>query len=108
MRFSTKQARSFFVDMPRPKRQNIGDTVYHVLNRANGRLHIFKAAGDFSAFERSPADLLPSETDLKKLENCIRRGAPYGSDAWVIRTAGQLNLASTLRPRGRPKREKGS
>ncbi len=48
-------------------------------------------------------DILPNETDLMKLENCIRRGSPYGSDTWVTQMANRLNLVSTLRPRGRPK-----
>ena len=37
--------------MPRSKRIDKGDVVYHVLNRANGRLKIFNKAGDFEAFE---------------------------------------------------------
>ena len=220
--------------MPRRKRKNLGNIVYHVLNRANGRLRIFKKAGDFEAFERilaeglerfpirllgycvmgnhwhlllwpredgdlstfmqwvtmthsqrwhaahgtagmghlyqgrfksfpvqsneyyltvmryiesnplraelvqsskdwqwsslairqgnekdgvalsngpmslpkkwlSLVDILLNETDLKKLENCIRRGSPHGSDVWVTRTANRLELESTLRPRGRPR-----
>ncbi len=42
--------------MPRPKRQCAGGIVYHVLNRANGRLRIFKKRGDFDAFERILAE----------------------------------------------------
>ncbi len=38
--------------MPRPKRQCAGGIVYHVLNRPNGRLRIFKKRADFEAFER--------------------------------------------------------
>ena len=37
--------------MPRQKRIAKGNFVYHVLNRANGRLRIFKKADDFAAFE---------------------------------------------------------
>ncbi len=37
--------------MARPLRKNLGGTYYHVLNRANGRLRIFKKRGDFLAFE---------------------------------------------------------
>ena len=37
--------------MPRLKRIAKGDVVYHVLNRANGRLRIFKKRRDFEAFE---------------------------------------------------------
>ena len=42
--------------MPRRKRQSVGNVVYHVLNRANGRLGIFKKTGDFAAFERILAE----------------------------------------------------
>ncbi len=42
--------------MPRPKRQCAGGIVYHVLNRANGRLRIFKKRADFEAFERVLAE----------------------------------------------------
>ena len=38
--------------MPRPQRINLGDYVYHVLNRANGRLRIFRKDADFIAFEQ--------------------------------------------------------
>ena len=42
--------------MPRPKRKCAGGVVYHVLNRANGRLRIFKKPADFEAFERILAE----------------------------------------------------
>lgn len=38
--------------MGRPKRAATGGTVYHVLNRANARLPIFKKDADFAAFEK--------------------------------------------------------
>jgi putative transposase len=38
--------------MARPKRKTKGGYCYHVLNRANGRLRIFRKRGDFLAFER--------------------------------------------------------
>ena len=38
--------------MPRQKRITKGNIVYHVLNRANGRLRIFKKADDFAAFDQ--------------------------------------------------------
>jgi putative transposase len=37
--------------MGRPKRVALGGYVYHVLNRANGRLRIFRKKADFAAFE---------------------------------------------------------
>jgi putative transposase len=44
------------VVMSRPKRIALGGYVYHVLNRANGRLRIFRKESDFLAFERILAD----------------------------------------------------
>ena len=38
--------------MGRPKRAAPGGWVYHVLNRANGRLPIFEKGEDYAAFER--------------------------------------------------------
>jgi putative transposase len=38
--------------MGRPLRAAAGGVIYHVLNRANGRLPLFEKAGDYEAFER--------------------------------------------------------
>jgi putative transposase len=42
--------------MPRAQRVAVGGYVYHVLNRANGRLRIFRKDRDFLAFEQILAD----------------------------------------------------
>jgi len=42
--------------MSRPERIALGGYVYHVLNRANGRLRIFRREDDFLAFEKILAD----------------------------------------------------
>ena len=47
-----RAACGILVFMARPQRITLGGYVYHVLNRANGRLRIFRKAGDFLAFER--------------------------------------------------------
>jgi len=39
--------------------------------------------------------------ELEKLRQSVKRGCPYGEDRWQNRTAKQLGLESTLRPRGR-------
>ncbi len=52
--------------MPRPPRVAPGGQVYHVINRANGRLRLFRKEEDFLAFyrvlrqahERTPPRLL--------------------------------------------------
>ena len=38
--------------MPRAARIAPGGLVYHVLNRAVGRIHLFRKPSDFEAFER--------------------------------------------------------
>lgn len=48
-----------------------------------------------------------SPAALKALRVCARRGTPYGRKDWADATARRLGLESTLRSRGRPKRETG-
>jgi putative transposase len=45
----------------------------------------------------------PVERDA--LRRCAQHGRPYGEEVWVERTAAQLGLKCTLRPRGRPPKE---
>ena len=47
-----------------------------------------------------------SEAELAAIRRSIERGAPYGSADWQQSTAAALGLEASLRPRGRPKREK--
>ena len=44
--------------------------------------------------------------ELGELRLSAQRGCPFGSDDWRTRTAVQLGLESTLRLRGRPRKEK--
>jgi putative transposase len=46
--------------------------------------------------------------EVAAMRRSTERGAPFGDPAWVERTAKRLGLETTLRPRGRPKKEKGS
>jgi len=69
-----------------------------------------------AAFELSdgPMELPPNwgrllhenidQPELDHIKNSIKRGAPFGDVSWKQRTAAKLNLESTLRPRGRPKK----
>ncbi|MFV1968863.1 MAG: transposase [Pirellulaceae bacterium] len=43
-------------------------------------------------------------SELEAVRGSVRRGRPFGSEAWVQQTAKQLRLESTLRPRGRPRK----
>jgi putative transposase len=47
-----------------------------------------------------------TEAELKAIRHSIARGTPFGSDRWAERTAAKLGLESSLRPRGRPRKEK--
>ncbi|MDB5339639.1 MAG: hypothetical protein JWN70_5258 [Planctomycetaceae bacterium] len=51
-----------------------------------------------------------SEAELAALRRSVARGAPFGDSQWIERVAKQLDLETTLRPRGRPRQpeKKGS
>ena len=50
-----------------------------------------------------------TEAELDALRRCVQRGQPFGEEAWVERTVRSFGLETTMRPRGRPKKqEKGS
>lgn len=53
-------------------------------------------------------NLPETEAELEALRRAVNRGSPFGSSRWVERTVKRLGLESTLRPRGRPRRENGS
>ena len=45
-----------------------------------------------------------STKEQKRLQWCMKRGAPFGDETWVESTARRLDMESTLRPRGRPRK----
>ena len=49
-----------------------------------------------------------NQKELEALCRSVTRGAPFGEDGWVRRTAGRLRLESSLRDPHRPKRRKES
>ena len=49
-------------------------------------------------------NLAMSAETLDEIKHCIERSCPYGDKVWVQKTATRLNLESTLRPRGRPRK----
>jgi putative transposase len=51
---------------------------------------------------------LPEAHETTALRRCANRGSPYGDEIWAQNVAEQLGLESTLRPRGRPVKEKDS
>ena len=47
-----------------------------------------------------------SESELAALRRCVNRGRPFGDESWSRETAQQMGIETTLRPRGRPRKEK--
>jgi putative transposase len=45
-----------------------------------------------------------TDAEVERLRECLRRGRPFGTSSWMIRTARRLGLESSLRPRGRPRK----
>lgn len=43
--------------------------------------------------------------ELEAVRRCVVRGQPFGTGTWVERTAARLGLTSSLRPRGRPRKD---
>jgi putative transposase len=43
--------------------------------------------------------------ERQAVRTSVNLGTPLGDETWVQRIAQQLNLQSTLRPRGRPNNE---
>lgn len=46
-----------------------------------------------------------SDAELVAIRRSVERGQPFGDDRWVEATAKRLGLDSTLRKRGRPKKQ---
>ena len=44
-----------------------------------------------------------TDAELVAVRRSVRRGSPFGSEAWSKRAALRLGLESTLRPQGRPR-----
>jgi len=46
-----------------------------------------------------------SAEELDALRHCIARGRPFGAPAWAERITEKLGLPTTVRPRGRPRKQ---
>jgi putative transposase len=46
-----------------------------------------------------------SEAELTAVRRSVARGSPFGDDRWSERAVRRLGLTSTVRPRGRPKKD---
>jgi REP element-mobilizing transposase RayT len=73
--------------MPRRARSIVGGYAYHVLNRANGRLRLFKKDADFAAFERNKGDGDHFLTAATERDKATKRGhwATKKGTLWLCR-----------------------
>ncbi len=46
-----------------------------------------------------------NESEETAIQNCLKKGQPFGGDSFVSQSAVRLQLAHTLRSRGRPKKK---
>ena len=68
-------------------------------------IKIFKGPVKLPSTWNRDVDVVPDDTTLAEIQNCIERGAPYGGKTWKARIAEKLDLTSTLNPRGRPRKQ---
>ncbi len=87
--------------MGRPQRAAVGGYVYHVFNRANGRLPIFESEEDYEAFEQVLVAAV-ERTETRLLAYCVM---PHHwhlvvwprEDGELSRLVGWLTLTHTQR-----------
>ncbi len=79
----------------------------HQPERDSGRLSPWSMARLLRWAERVNKPLTAAELHAVRtaVRTRVNRGTPLGDETWVQRIALQLNLQSTLRPRGRPNNE---
>ncbi|MCK5272472.1 MAG: transposase [Sedimentisphaerales bacterium] len=53
---------------------------------------------------KNMVDNIPDDKIGERIAECIKRGQPFGNSDWVMKTVRRLNLESTLKPRGRPRK----
>ena len=49
-----------------------------------------------------------TDGELEAMRRGVQRGQPYGGERWVQLTVKRLGLESSLRPRGRPRKDSAS
>ena len=82
--------------MPRNARKAPGGLIYHVLNRAAGRL---TRPADWTELVNRPQ----TSSEAEAVRQSITHSRPLGDAGWSERMEKRLGLGP-LRPRGRPKK----
>ena len=75
----------------------------------------YRVQGGTAALDEGPLPLprdwrryvqsVETEAELAALRRSVARGMPFGEESWQERTAKRLGLESTLRARGRPRKD---
>jgi putative transposase len=47
-----------------------------------------------------------SEAEIAAVRHSVQRGSPFGDESWSEKTVRRLQLESTIRPQGRPKKQR--
>jgi len=88
--------------------ENSCDWQYSSLAIRNGmeksQLRIHSGPVKLPANWNRHVNIIPSDEVDTAMQNCIKRGCPYGSDRWIQAASQKLGLQMTIRPRGRPKK----
>lgn len=79
-------------------RERLGEKEEKIINH----LHV-ELPSDWMRFVDEPL----TERDVEKIRQSVIRQAPFGNYGWQKRISKNLNIESTLRPRGRPRKESG-
>ena len=90
--------------MSRAERIDIGNEMYHVINRANARQTLFRTDKDYQLFESILTDA-KEFFDMRILAYSVNKGTPLGAGEWLTRLATRFDLAATMRGVGRPRKE---
>ena len=76
----------------------------HGSEKSKGILHPWPVSMPEDWVER--VNLPHTASELTALRQSSKRGTPFGAEPWQVQTAARLGLARTLRPRGRPPKER--
>jgi len=87
----------------KPSQDESGDLGFGRIRTQTGFLHPGPVERPHDWIARVNARMTAAEEE--SLRQSVQRGTPFGTPTWVTRVASRLGLESTLRPRGRPRKE---
>jgi predicted RNA polymerase sigma factor len=76
---------------------------YHAHYHTQGLGHVYQQRFKLTNWTQRVNEAL-SDAELEAVRRCAHRGQPYGDETWTESVARRMNLESTMRPRGRPRK----